>query len=252
MSVRVKWTLMMSVIVAAVMAVTGSIVTQRQYAAMMRQVIDNGATLARFIALQNAVPILQDDWVSIDVALQESMRAQHFESITVVDRNGVVRAASDARLVGRPLQAPQGTTLDAPESGVKVIRYQAGGEPILGFEAPVTFQTRTVGRVLLGMAERPVAHVARLSILLMALLVLVTVAAVALATYFVSNWFERPIKLLQESMSEIAQGRFEHRIGEQRNDEFGLLYQAFDGMAEALARRSEPLAGDRAPDSGRS
>jgi serine/threonine-protein kinase len=38
-------------------------------------------------------------------------------------------------------------------------------------------------------------------------------------------------------MAEIGKGRFDHRIAEQRNDEFGLLFRAFDDMAQALQRR---------------
>ena len=72
----------------------------------------------------------------------------------------------------------------------------------------------------------------------MAVLVLVTVLAVAVAMYFVANWFAQPIKLIGESMGEIAKGRLDHRIREQRKDEFGLLYAAFDQMAQALQDRA--------------
>jgi len=91
--------------------------------------------------------------------------------------------------------------------------------------------------VALGLTERPLLQVARLSIMLMVVLALVTIAAVAIAMYFVANWFAQPIKLLGESMAEIAKGRFDHRIREQRKDEFGLLYAAFDQMAQALHDR---------------
>ena len=46
-------------------------------------------------------------------------------------------------------------------------------------------------------------------------------------------------------MAEIAKGRFDHRIGEQRKDEFGLLYTAFDSMAQALQRREVAAAPPR-------
>jgi serine/threonine-protein kinase len=42
-------------------------------------------------------------------------------------------------------------------------------------------------------------------------------------------------------MAEIGKGRFDHRINEPRNDEFGQLFRAFDDMAQALQRR-EPGA----------
>ena len=108
---------------------------------------------------------------------------------------------------------------------------------MLGFEAPITFQGKRVGRVALGLPEKPLVHVARLSMILMGVLVVVTVLAVAVAMYFVANWFAQPIQLIGESMGEIAKGRFDYRIREQRKDEFGLLYAAFDQMAQALQDR---------------
>jgi serine/threonine-protein kinase len=94
--------------------------------------------------------------------------------------------------------------------------------------------------VALGIPEKPLAQVARLSLTLMIVLVIVTVLAVAVAMYFVANWFARPIKLVGDSMREIAQGRFEHRIREERTDEFGQLYKGFDAMAQALQERYVP------------
>jgi len=65
----------------------------------------------------------------------------------------------------------------------------------------------------------------------------VTVLAVAVAMFFVANWFARPVKLITEALGEIARGRYDFRIREQRKDEFGLLYASFDQMAQALQER---------------
>ena len=233
---RVKWAATMALIVAVVMALTATVITQRQYAAMISQATDYGASLARFIAAQNAVSALSEDWVAVEVAIQEIMKAKDFQGVTVVDREGVVRATS-GDTVGQPYRAPVSESLGERKGGVAVTRFTADGEPVLGFEAPITFQGKRVGTVALGVPERPLLGVARLSIALMVALVVVTVLAVAVAMYFVVNWFAQPIKLLGESMQEIAKGRFDHRIAEQRKDEFGLLYVGFDQMAQALADR---------------
>jgi HAMP domain-containing protein len=234
---RVKWAATMALIVAIVMALAGTLITNRQHAALMAQVIDSGAALSRFIAAQNAASALLEEWEAIDVSVQSIMKTGDFKSITLVDMGGVVRAASQQDLKGKPYQAPQGEVLTQSDGGVAVTRYQAQGEPVLGFEAPITYAGKPAGRVALGLTERPLLQVARLSITLMLVLALVTIAAVAIAMYFVANWFAQPIKLLGESMAEIAKGRFDHRIREQRKDEFGLLYAAFDQMAQALNDR---------------
>jgi len=67
---------------------------------------------------------------------------------------------------------------------------------------------------------------------------------VAIAMYFVADWFAKPVRLLGDSMKEIAKGRFDHRIREMRKDEFGQLYLEFDAMAEALQTRHAQQTGD--------
>ncbi len=234
---RVKWALMMGLIVAVVMGLTATIITQRQYAAMMGQVSDYGASLARFIAAQNAVSVLGDEWDAVDVVVHEIMKTGNFERVSVVDMAGTVRVSSQPGLLNKPYK-PEGVTIIADGTGGATgTRYTSQGEDVLGFNAPVLFQGKRVGLVALGIAEKPLTQVARLSIVLMIVLAVVTVLAVAIAMYFVANWFAKPIRLVGDSMAEIGKGRFDHRIGEHRNDEFGLLFQSFDAMAQALQQR---------------
>lgn len=245
---RVKWALTMGLVVAVVMGLTATVTTKRQYAAMLAQVTDNGAALSRFIAAQNALPVLSDDWVAVDVALQEIMKTKDFDSVTIIDRAGVVRAASNPAMVGKAYQPPPHEALGEKAGQIKTWRYaMSGQDTAIGFEAPITFAGKKLGRVVLGLPEAPLTHVARLSMTLMGVLVVVTVLAVALAMYFVANWFARPIKLVAESMEQIAKGRFDHRIAEHRKDEFGELYVSFDQMAQALQDRSAGAAATTMP-----
>jgi serine/threonine-protein kinase len=235
---RVKWAGTMALVVAVVMGLTAALITQRQYAAMMGQVSDYGASMARFIGAQNAASALGEDWDAVDVAVENVMKTGAFERVTVVDLTGTVRVASDAKLVGQPYRAPAGAAIGMLSGNVAMSRFEAGGESVLGFTAPITFQDKPVGQVALGIRERPLTQVANLSITLMIVLAAVTVVAVAVATYLLANWFAKPIQLVSEALSEIAKGRFGHRINEQRKDEFGQLFADFDAMAQALQDRA--------------
>ena len=235
-SLRIKWAATMALIVAVVMGLTAAVITQRQYAAMMGQVSEYGDSLARFIAAQNAAAVLGEEWDAVDVAVQAMMKSRNFERLLVVDRAGVVRVSSQPALIGQPYKAASVEVVktDNAAAATAAVRYESGGESVLGFEAPVLFQGKEAGRVALGIPEQPVTRVARLSIALMGILALVTVLAVAVAMYILANWFAKPIRLVGESMAEIGKGRFDHRINEPRNDEFGQLFRAFDEMAQAL------------------
>jgi serine/threonine-protein kinase len=194
--------------------------------------------LARFIAAQNAAAVLGEEWYAVDVQVQEIMKTRNFERVSVIDMNGVVKVSSVAASVGQPFQAEGVKLASVDSAGAAVTRYSSQGEDILGFEAPVLFGSKQIGRVTLGIAEKPLTQVARLSITLMVVLVVVTVLAVAIAMFFVANWFAKPIRLVGESMAEIGKGRFDHRINEARNDEFGMLFKSFDQMAAALQERA--------------
>ena len=243
---RIKWALTMGLVVALTMALTAGIIIQRQYAAMMGQVIDYGASLANFLAAENAEPTLLKEWVAIDVSVKDIMERQSFNEITVVDRDGTVRVSNKQELVGKAYAVPPGVTeLARRADGVVATRYEApGGDTIIAFEAPVTFKRNgervQVGRVHLGIPERPLSKVARLSMLSMVVLILVTLAAVVVTTYLMADRYFKQIRLLVDSMAEIKKRRYDYRIAEQRKDEFGQVYRAFDDMAEALQKRAEP------------
>ena len=239
---RVKWAGMMALIVGAVMIFTALIVTRQQYAAMENQIIQSGAAMARFIAAQNAALAVLKEWETVDATLHEIMKTGDFASIDVIDREGIVRASSTPDRVGQPdTSVPAGAAGNAAGDSI-FTRQRVGGESVLGFQAPINYREKPFGRVALALREQPLVKVKRDSLLWMALLVVVTVLAVAASMYAVANWFAQPIKLVGESMGEIAKGRFDHRIREQRNDEFGLLYAAFDRMAQGLQDRQAGAA----------
>ena len=237
---RVRWTLIMGIVVALTMGITGAIVNQREQAALMGQVMDYGASLGKFMATQSAVPTLTEDWVEIEVFVEEVMRTQNFHGIDIVDHQGIVRVSSDPAMVGQPYRNPLVHVIAASHAGVAVHSYTTvAGKKVIDFQAPITFQSKLIGWVHLDILEEPMARVARLSLVLMSLLVLVTVAAVSAATYFMADKYSKPIRLLRDAMAEIGKGRLEYRIAEKRKDEFGELYEAFDSMAQTLQERAE-------------
>ncbi len=243
---RLKWALAMAAIVALVMGITATVITQRQYDAMVGQASDYGASLARFVARQTAESALNDDWETVDAKLEYLMGTRNFERIVMIDGRGIVRSSSRPALVGKPYTPEGRETIGSLAGGTAALRYHVDGAPVLGFEAPVTYQNQPLGRIALGIPEEPLTKAARLSKTLMAVLVLVTTLAAAAATWLLARRFGKPIELVGESLDEIAKGRFAHRIGETRKDEFGELYARFDAMAQALqqhARFTPPLDG---------
>jgi len=242
---RVKWTILMAAVVAVTMAVTSAFVTNRQQNAMMNEMLAHGASLSKLIATESAVPALAEDWVAIDVFVQEVVRALQLQALAVIDYRGIVRVSSDPKAVGQRYSRVQGTLVSTRDQSVSVQRAQApDGAAVVDFEVPITFQNKQIGRVQLGLFEAPLEKVARQSWALMILLLVVTVVAVAVATYLMAARYSKPMQLLKDSMDAIGHGQFSYRIAEVRLDDFGILYRAFDQMAEQLEHQQPPPALD--------
>ena len=246
----VRWAATMAAVVAVTMTLTATVLYKQQYAAMMDQVKDYGGSLAKFTATQNAVPLLSEDWAAMDVFVQEALgRQENFSYMTVVDHQGTVRASNVAGEVNRKYAAPQAAApVTSKDPGVTVQSHRiADGRQVLDFAAPVLFQGKTIGTVHLGIFEAPLTAVANLVLVLLAILTVVTVAAVAGGTYLLAQRLAAPIRVLRNSLQELANGRYDYRIAETRSDEFGELYAEFDRTAAALDKRHEGAARPGAP-----
>lgn len=237
---KLKLALGMAAVVAATMTITSFFVTRQQYATMLDQAIDNGASMTKMIAAESAVPALSDDWVGIDVFVQEIGRSLQLRSVAVSDRANQVRVSTNVADVDGPMPPITGESIPAGGRGIEVTRTRGptDNEPEFSFEAPITFQGKSLGKVRMAVSEAPLNAAARQSFLLLGLLMAVTAAAVGLATYLLVERYSKPLQLLRDSLGEIGQGRLGYRIAEKRGDEFGEVFTAFDAMAETLEKSS--------------
>jgi signal transduction histidine kinase len=55
------------------------------------------------------------------------------------------------------------------------------------------------------------------------------------------------MRILRNSLDELANGRYDYRINDKRKDELGELYAEFDRTAAALEARHDPPHTDDAP-----
>jgi HAMP domain-containing protein/tRNA A-37 threonylcarbamoyl transferase component Bud32 len=252
MQLKVKLALAMAAVVAITMTVTSLFVTHRQYQAMRSQTIDQGASLAKLIAVEHSHQTLSEDWVGIDVSVQAIARALDARGLSVIDIKNIVRVSTDAASVGKPHQSISGEPLTARDPAVSVSRQQQDGAYLFAFVVPIKFQTREIGKVQLMLPEEGLAAVVRESWWLMALLLVVTAVTATLATYLMLDRYARPLRTLGDALDEIRDGRYDCRIEEARSDEIGDLYDSFNGMAANLEQKATDAAAAQAGTTPRS
>jgi hypothetical protein len=69
------------------------------------------------MAAQNAALVLGEEWEAVEVLVEKIMKTGDYERITVADANGVVRAASDSQAGRSALQGPGRRTPGHPRQG---------------------------------------------------------------------------------------------------------------------------------------
>jgi serine/threonine-protein kinase len=246
LSLPVRLTLLMSTATAIALMLSTAMVLKRQDEALRQMAVTSGSAIANFVASHAAVnaadnaalPPARRDWVPAQAFVDTAVKDPNIQEITVVDDDGVVRAASDARRLGRPYQ-PAAEAVVRKSAGLTVTEARAPGADGFRFVRPITYAGRDFGRVDVRVSEAPLQSAARTSRLLLAGLGLATLAAVAAASYALARLMAEPVRRLKRAINDAAGGDFEFRISHQRRDEFGELFNAFNQLNAEIQDRLE-------------
>lgn len=243
--IRVRWTAIMSALVAFTIGV-GLIVVHRTQERVARDLaFDYGFTLTRQLTLQSAEDLLLDDRIAVQALADAVAENREIVEISISDRLGH-RLASSGRLVATTaeLVAPDPTTLLRQRGDVRAYLVERPGDSdILLFDSPVEYDGRGVGRLQLGLSTEPLVAASRATVLAMLGLAAVTLLAVLVGAYVLSRKLMVPIEIVRRALWKIAQGRLDSRIRLQRRDEFERVFSAFNAMAESLQARLPPGTG---------
>ena len=87
---RRQWSLVVGAVVAVTMAIASSVINRHQQQVMLDQLVGHGASLSRLIATENAAAALSDDWVAVDVSVQDVAKTLRLERLLATDAAGVV------------------------------------------------------------------------------------------------------------------------------------------------------------------
>ena len=238
MPLRYKWTFIASAIVTAVMLLCMNIMFSMQSSAMTKQAVDSGESLAKFIATETAVPLLSEDWITLETLVNDASNRETFSYLIVADRSGIIRAATDNTLVGQPYQAnANAEPVNQSEHTHTTSSSESDGMGMFNIETLVLFQNIEVGKIILGISQTSLDQVKSVTGWLMVLLGLITVSCVSVVMFIFASQIAKPLKTVGRAMIKLEKGDFDSRISLQRNDEMGKLFEAFNNMASSIQAR---------------
>lgn len=227
---RVKWTAAMACVVAFAMALSSYLVLTAQRETLTQQAVDSGIALTKFIAVQAAIPVLGEDWISLEALVQDATARDTFSYLIVSDHDAVVRSASDTTLVGEPWQ--MGDVKDRLFSNGKTEVVDLGG--VFNFSVPVLFNTTTVGSINMGLDTKSLDEALSTTSRMMVILGMAIVLIVSLVFYIFNKVVTKNLLLIAEALKLFGQNHREARIYKSRSDEFGEVFTAFNTMADAV------------------
>jgi HAMP domain-containing protein/tRNA A-37 threonylcarbamoyl transferase component Bud32 len=238
MPLRVKLALSSGAMLAVIFVLCMSVVYVVEARIVRNQVFDAGASLAKFVAVHSAVPVLDQNWVPLRLFVDDAQKRSSLDYLVVTDHDNFVQASTEANLVGKPFQRAGRNAMIATSPDVNVSSVAMhDGRNIFLFDTPILFQKTEIGHIFLGIDQAGVARVLGTMLWLMTMLGLFAVCAVASLSFLFARFIARPLRALQRALQDFGAGDMDRRISETRNDEFGSLFDAFNSTAEHLQGR---------------
>ena len=239
-SLRLRWAGGLGAILSLVLALGLAAIYAKQNAAVTGLAQDFGGSMGRMVADESAENLLLGDDAATRALVKDISRNQQIHYLAIADRRGAVIASTLPDEIGKPL-APTSVAARAQPDDIRSYRAPHSDGMLL-FDVPVRYQTKTVGELRLGVSNTPLLAAQRTTLWVILTVLLLTLAAVVGAAYWL---FRRPLSMLDllgEAMLRVARGDFRHRIRLARRDEFGRLFATFNLMNGTLQSREHRSA----------
>lgn len=243
---QVRLTLAMVAITALALALSIGAVLDRQYKAMERMAISSGSSIAAFVASNAALPSVENaasapedrDWTPIQAFIAAAAQDQSVRWLTMIDADGVIRGASDSKLLGTRYTAPVGETVVQRNKNVTVtqIKLDDGGQGFR-FTHPILYAGGTFGMIEVSISKAELQAAAATSRNLMIGLAVLILAVVGAISFTVAKLLGRPVRRLNRAFRDAAMGDLDFRISHGRRDEFGELFDGFNLFTAAVQDR---------------
>jgi HAMP domain-containing protein len=261
---QIRLTLAMVAVTALALVISISAVLDRQYRAMEQMALASGSSIAAFVASNAALPAVENaatppearDWTPIQAFIAAASKDQSVRWMTMVDADGVIRGASDPKLLGARYRAPIGEAVvhkdrDVTVTDIKLDDHRDG----FRFVHPIVYAGRSFGVIEVSISKAELQAASATSRMLMIGLGVIILMVVAFLSFTMAKLMAQPLRRLRQALRDGAMGDLDFRISHRRKDEFGELFDGFNLFAAAVQDRLEeaqrPSGGPRSLDATR-
>ncbi|MES2270241.1 MAG: protein kinase [Pseudomonadota bacterium] len=233
LALRFKLPLILACTSAIALALSVSLVLDRQRETMTDVVLASGASMTDFVVRNVAVSMAdnaglapaEQDWLPLQTFVEGAVKDRNVKNMIVVDDRGIVRAAGQRAQVGTRYRASlsrQSADGAVGSDGIRFVRN-------------VRYAGVDFGKVDVLIDRSALdAAMARARFLLVALSLFV-VGVIGGIGYFSARHLSKPLRRLREAMDDAAAGNTAFRLSHRRSDEVGKLFDSFNILVGMLA-----------------
>jgi len=236
--IRAKLSFAITFIIWLTILILSFVILDRQKDSLYEQTVRTGTVSLNYFVSDAAIPLLENDIVRLNALIKEAASVEGLLYAVIVDRNGIVKAHSDASLIGGNLPSLESRGKTVLEDDMSYFRTRLDtGAHVLVLSRPVSFSDVELGRALVGISLDFIDRQIRregLNVIILSFFIVLLGVIIAIQ---IGVSFSRPIAQLLLATHEIGKGNFQHRISEIRKDEFGDLAAAFNYMSKELWKK---------------
>ena len=236
MSLKIQITLLISMLVAGLVAVFSWTIATREQNIILSEVLHRVVLQGRNLALSSADPLLHGN---PELELHPLVSKAHeydrsIISITVVDRRGVIRGHREVALIGTDYSPMPDLAL------IENVTHQSAGESfreneeIIEVTVPVTDGGEGIGTVHLIYSKREIIEAMAAINGRILRIGLIALAVGVLISLFLGSHITRPIRQLTRGAESIGRGELDTRIVTRSVKEIRALATTFNEMARSL------------------
>ncbi len=238
MPIGAKLSIAITAIIAVTIVTLSLVILQRQRENLYRQAVSMGRVSLNFFVGAAAVPLLEDDMVSLNTLIRDATSVEGLLFASIADRERIVKAHTDTAMLGKRPPVPEMLGHESRDDDTVYFRARLPQRPhLLVLSRPVTFSGVELGWATVGLSLESIDRQIRkesLNVIVLSFFIILLGIAVSVK---IGQNFSRPISRLVEATRQLGKGNLEHRIRETRRDEFGNLASAFNYMSRELWKK---------------
>lgn len=236
---RIRWPLLMAVVVAIAMVLGMIWVYHKQNNVITELAYDYGLSLSEWVSVQTAEDLLLQDKLALQSWVDSMSNNREIVYMAIRGDKGQIEAQTRGDQLAARMAAQlkeDHVVLARGDLRVYAVQQETGA-PFYVFETPITYQNHTIGQLRIGLTTDALATANRTTLLTLLTWFAIVLLVVVAGTYWLTRRLQMPLDAVSNALEHIKMGRLEHRIRMHRRDDFERLFAAYNSMADVLEAR---------------